>query len=778
MRIRLLVLFALLLGRWGAAQTPTGTLVGTITAGNGQPLPGITIQVGAASTRTAEDGSFVLRPLAAGRYPLTARGLGFSVTRQDVQVAAGKTTTLNLQLNPSETALTEVTVSGSPVGAGRRYVQLNTETATRSPTPLRDVPQAIQVVPQVVLAEQQAYRLSDAFRNVAGVTEQGDLNYVNIRGFLTSGANFMLNGQRNGYFGLDESPQLAYVERVEVLKGPSSVLYGNGAIGGTINLITKRPRAETSVKANLTGGSFNLGRLQADVTGALNPSKTLTGLLSVGLETGGSYYQDFRQRSAVLTPVFNWNLGQHTEITSTTILRAASETSTSTGLPVVGGQLFAVPVRFRYAGGDGSFRARSLQEQLSIKHTFSEKLTATLWLSAARRSTEANIYGPGNPSPRPDSITRLLQAYSGRLRGYAANAYVNYQARTGPVAHTLTVGADYNHNAEDYPAGFRYYQDAFNPGSGQYPTINQAASTPDYYYSSTENYGPTRSAAGYVQDQLTFTEQLKGLVALRYDNYRYRYYGSGIYGGGEVRDTSDAAAWLPKVGLVYQPVPAVSLYGSYAHAFQPQSSNSRLNGGPFAPLRARQFEVGVKGEFFGRRLLPTLTLYHIREVNALKPVDPANPYGAQQPTGEVTSRGLELTLTGAITAEWNVLANYAKNKIFISQSTVPDEVGGGFGDTPGDALSVWTTYQPRRWLPGLRLGLGYRLNSTRGAYGLRLPAFSVFDALVAYQVHRLGLAVNGFNLGGQRYALGTFGNAYYFEGAPRSVQVSLSYNWL
>ncbi len=774
---QLLLLLALLGGLAARAQAPTGTLVGTITADTGQPLPGMAITVGGASARTAEDGSFVVRHLPAGTYVLEARGLGFAASQQNVRVEAGKTSTLNLQLNQRETTLTEVTVQGNAARSSS-YVRLNAETATRTPTPVRDVPQAIQTVPQVVLAEQQAYRLSDVFKNVAGVTEQGDFNYVNIRGFLTTGANFMVNGQRNGYYSLDESPQLPYVERVEVLKGASSVLYGNGAIGGTINLITKQPRAETSARANFTVGSLGLTRLQADVTGALNKSRSLTALLSVGLENGGSYYPAFRNRSAVVTPVVRWNIGERTEVTSTTILRTADETSTSTGIPVVNGQLFAVPVRFRYASGDGSFTSKSVQEQLSVKHTFGEHLTGNLWLSAARRSTEANMYGPGGNSPRPDSITRYLQVFSGRLRGYALNAYLNYQGKTGPVAHTVVVGFDYTNSAENYPTGFQYYQDAINPGSGQYPVINKGTSTPDYYYSATENYGPTRSAAGYVQDQLTFSKKVKALLALRYDNYRYSYYGNGIYGGGEVRDTSAATAWLPKLGLVYQPTPTISLYGSYSHAFQPQSSNSRLSGGPFAPLRAKQFEVGLKGEFLQKRLLPTITLYHIREVNALKPVDPANAYGPQRPTGEVTSRGLELTLTGALTANWNVLANYAKNRIFISKSTIEGEIGSGFGDTPRDAFSVWTTYQPRELAPGLKVGVGYRTNSERVAYGLTLPAFSVLDALVSYQYRKVGLAVNGFNLTGKRYATGTFGSSYYFEGAPRNVQVSLSYNWL
>lgn len=770
----ILLLTVLLISKLTIAQTLKGNLNGTITSSSGQPLAGITITVDSVANRTDDDGRFLIRNVPAGTYGLEAKGVGFTAYRQNVTVEVGKTNTVTLQLNENETLLTEVTVRGD---TRNTYVRLNAETGTRTNTPLKDVPQAIQVVPHAVLVEQQAYRLSDAFKNVAGITEQSDLNYVNIRGFLTTGANFMVNGQRNGYYGLDESPQLPYVERIEVLKGASSILYGNGAIGGTINMITKKPRTEAGAKANLTVGSFGLTRLQADVTGALNRSKSLSALLSIGLENGGSYYQDFNTKSAVITPFLTWNISPKTELTSITILRLADQTATATGIPVVNGQLFAVPVRFRYSSDDGRFKSKSIQEQLNLKHAFSEQLTGNIWFNFARRSTEANIYGPGGLSPRPDSISRILQVFNGRLRGYALNAYVNYKANTGKIAHTVVAGFDYNSNAENYPTGFKYYQDAFSLTSNRYSPINKATSTPDYYYSDTENYGPTRSVAGYVQDQITFSEKLKGMLALRYDDYRYDYYGNGIYGGPDVRDTSQATALLPKVGLVYQPTGTLSFYGSYSHAFQPQSSNSRLSGGPFPPLRAKQFEVGINGEFFQKRLIPTLTLYHIRVVNALKPIDPSSPFGPQATTGEVTSQGLEITLTGALTPNWNVLANYARNNIVISKSNVEGEVGTGFGDTPKDAFSLWTTYQLRELAPGLKIGFGYRTNSQRVAYGLTLPAFSVLDALVSYQYKRVGLSINGFNLANERYAIGTFSNTYYFEGAPRSVQVSLGYNW-
>ncbi|MEP6713119.1 MAG: TonB-dependent siderophore receptor [Ferruginibacter sp.] len=753
-----------------------GTVKGRIVSIDNQPLENISIQLTNTKLGTVsnEEGLFFISNITPGTYTLTATGIGLKGERQNIIIEAGKSVELSLQLSDVTTELKDVIVTGYQQ---RQYVKLNSGLATRSNTPLRDIPQAVQIIPKQILVEQQVYRLSDVYKNVAGVTEQSDYNYVNMRGFLTSSDNFMLNGQRNSYFGLATSPQIPYAEKVEVLKGASSVLYGNGAIGGTINIVTKKPKKEFSTGANITFGSFNLTRLQADVTGALNKSKSLSGLLNIGIENGGSFYKDFKNKSITLTPVLVWNIGTHTELTSTTIFQSGKQTASVSGIPVIGtNNLFAVPENFRYAANDSKFQTTSIQEQLNLKHDFNEKLTGNIWLSYAAKKTEANIYQPGGFSPRVDSITRLKAIYNGKLRGYGINAYLNYKTNTGKIEHAFVVGFDYNNAAEYYPKGENYwYAPAISLNNPNYSTFNTTGITPDYYGADKENYGPSRSVGVYLQDQITFSEKLKALLALRYDDYLNRSY--FLIGGTEYYDSSKANAVVPKIGLVYQPTKTISLYGSYSEAFQPQYSNSRAAGGPFPPLRAKQFETGVKGEFFKKRLATTVTWYQIKEVNVLKP-DPTDATGVRQLTaGEVTSRGLELTLTGMITTGWNVLANYSRNKIFISKSNVAGEKGTGFGDTPNDAFSIWTTYQFQQLIKGLKVGMGYRNISERNVYGLVLPAYDVLDALVSYQYKKYGIAVNGFNLANKRYALGSFGTSYYFPGAPRSVQVSINYNW-
>ena len=248
------------------AIAQTGSLKGTVLDENNEPLDGasISLQNTTHKTVTNADGYYAITNITPGTYNLVIAYTGKESYKQNIIITDGKTTKLSLQLNEANQTLTEITVTNI---RNRQYAVANTSLASRTNTPLKDIPQAVQVITRQVMNDQQVYRLNDVFKNVAGITEQSDFNYVNMRGFLTSSANFMINGQRNSFFGLASSPQIPYAERVEVLKGASSVLYGNGAIGGTINIVTKQPKKEFSSDANITYGTLGLIRVQGGCNG-------------------------------------------------------------------------------------------------------------------------------------------------------------------------------------------------------------------------------------------------------------------------------------------------------------------------------------------------------------------------------------------------------------------------------------------------------------------------------------------------------------------------------
>ena len=761
-----------------AAMAQTGSLSGKIIDNNNEPLEAVTISIqnNKFSSLTNSEGLFSITSIPSGKYAITLSYVGKETQKQNVNIEAGKATVLNLQLNTASSQLNEVVVKATN---NTKYIRTTSEFASRQNIPLRDLPQSVQPIPRQVILDQQAYRMNELFKNVAGATDQSDWNYVMMRGFLTNSGNFLVNGQRGGFAGEDQFAQLSFIERAEVLKGPSGVLYGNGAIGGTFNLITKKPKEEFYTSANIATGSFDLLRLQVDVNGSLNKKKTLLGLLNIGAENGGNFYKDFRNRNILITPFLTWKIGQKTEVNSMTVIRSANQTTSyATGIPIIGNDPYAAPFNFKYASSDGKYKSNSIQQQLSIKHSFNSKWSATAWLNYSRRKDDVFIYAAGGASPRLDSITRSIQSWEADIRGTAINAYINGSFNIGKIQNNIVIGFDYLNKNDNYPVGFNYfYVPVINQNNLVYPTFDTTGKTPDYYDSDIDRI-KTKSAGFYIQNQIIFSEKWKALIAIRYDDFKSDYYselGAG-FGGGTYIDTTKGSAWVPRIGLVYQPNKKISVYGSYMQGFLPQSLN-RSAGGPFPPEKGNQIELGAKGEFLNGKLISTIALYQITKTNVLNG-DPTDPTGTRRIiTGEARSRGVELTLAGNITNDWNILANYAHNKTITLKDTDPTKEGQEFGDTPNDMFSIWTTYQLSSLVKGLRIGGGFRTYSDKTVYGIAFKGYSVADLMASYKIKKITFTLNVNNIADTKFLIGTWGTSYVFPGAPRAVIFSIGYNW-
>ena len=760
------------------AMGQVGSVSGKIVNENKEPLEGVTVKIDKTeiNTITNSEGVFQFKSVPVGKYTLLVTYVGKATLSREIDVIVNATLSVPLELNEQQNSLNEVVVKGT---SNRKYIRTTSEFASRQNIPLRDLPQSIQAIPRQIILDQQAYRMNELFKNVAGATEQSDWNYVMMRGFLTNSSNFLVNGQRGGFVGEDQFAQLSFIERAEVLKGPSSVLFGNGAVGGTFNLITKKPKEDSYVAANIATGSFGLLRVQADVNGALDKKKKLLGLLNIGLENGGNFYQDFRNRNALITPFFTWKLGQRIEISSMTVLRAAEQTTSyATGIPVIGNDLYAAPFDFKYASEDGNYSSRSIQQQFKISHSFNSNWSGTVWANYSKRKDDVYIYAAGTASPRLDSISRSLQVWEADIRGLAINAYINGSFRVGKVENNLVIGFDYLNKKDDYPIGFNYYfVPAINQNNPVYPRFDTAGKVPDYF-DSDEDVIKTRTYGFYVQDQVKFGKKWQALLALRYDYFDYDYFsafGAG-FGGGTYTDTLQSSALVPRIGLVYQPNSRISIYGSYMQGFNPQTT-SAAQGGPFPPERANQIELGAKGEFLGGRLIPTLAIYQITKNNVLNG-DPNDPSGLRRVvTGKARSRGVEFTLAGMLTREWNVIANYAHNQTITLKDTDPSKEGQLFGDTPSDMFTIWTTYRLDRVVKGLRLGGGFRTYSDKKVFGADFKGYSVLDLMAAYQYKKFSLNLNVNNVLDERYLIGAWTNTASFPGPPRNVVVSIGYNW-
>ena len=358
----------------------------------------------------------------------------------------------------------------------------------------------------------------------------------------------------------------------------------------------------------------------------------------------------------------------------------------------------------------------------------------------------------------------------------SVNTYLESNFNIGKVQNKLLVGLDYYYMLESYPDYKNASAPSINIFSPVYGLVDKA-NTPNDIYNSTVWEYKTRTYSGYIQDHISFSEKVKAVIGLRYEKYNYKmaYEDSGILDN----DTSDASAWIPRLGLIYQPIKNLSLYGSYSVGFEPQKSNYPHNGGPFDPERSSQFEIGLKGDFFNKRLMATLAFYDIIKENVLTP-DPTDPSGRRRVQhGQVKSKGIELSVTGNITDNWSVLFNYAFNNIEVTKSNREGEVGKTFGNAPKNLMNLWTTYRVTKgFFNGLKFGGGFRFVDKRLPYSLediKLPAYTILDAMICYTIKKATISFNVYNITDKKHVLGAYSSWQLRPGNPRSIRIGLDY---
>jgi iron complex outermembrane receptor protein len=783
-----LLLACWLLAGFAMAQTSTGTVRGHIQAASGESLLGISVGLEGTSlgTPTDQQGNFTIKKVPAGTYTLVATGLGYKASKQAVTVAAGRATILSLQLTENQQELTEVTVT-APSTNPRRYAEPVSEIGTRTNARLLDVPQAIQAVPQQVLRDQQAQTLTEALQNVAGVTTySGYMDYV-LRGFRTNfinGANFTTNGVRGVFYDFSQVPPLYNVERIEVVKGPASVLFSAAAPGGVINTVTKQPLAQPAYAASLTYGSFGQRRATADATGPLGARGRLRYRAIVGYEKANSFRDYQHSENVYLAPSLSY-VGERAQVTAEVNYQAENATVgydrglVATTRPDGSYNFDAVPLSWsRNDPGDHTTR-RSLSAQLDYR----QQLGATTSLRSLLRYSQYHFrnfqydsYGP----PVNDSITdRLYEVYPIDFYSLNSNTFLTTERQTGAIKHTLVVGFDvgvyrnpYSYNIYAAPSISLYNPDRSFDNPATFPLTYQI------------NVRDRNVVLGtYVQDQLALGEHWKALLALRYDNYRYVVNFDQLVPPATEQRITQNAALLPRVGLVYQPTATTSLYTSFTESFNPNADNYTLGiqGGPFKPEKGVQYEVGAKQEWAGGRVVSTLTAYQITKTNVLVP-DPTDPLGLRQNSrGEARSRGVELTLQGQLTADLSAVANYAYNQAIITQDNNPDNVGNGLPNAARHVGNAWLKYTASRGpLRGLGLGGGGNFSSRKvieGPQDLRLPGYVSYEAAVSYTYGGATLALNAYNLANTRNFSGGYSQGVLYVQPPRSFRLQLSYRF-
>jgi iron complex outermembrane recepter protein len=658
------------------------------------------------------------------------------------------------------------------------YNPSNTSVGTRMDTPLRDIPQSINIVPQEVLRDQSATNLTEALRNVPGVAQSSGSRELGsntfIRGFELFGNgignDFLRNGLRETSDGISElTPN---IERIEVLKGPASVLYGQGAPGGTINFVTKQPLDYPFYQVEAGVGSYDSYRGAIDLSGPLNDSGTVLYRLNAAYLDEGSFVDFYDLRQFTIAPVVSVALGESTRITLEGEYTDRSQAGSSY-LPVIGTVLpnpnGVIPRNRNVDEPDSRQDFTAVRVGYKLEHQFSDDWSIQQTFQFRRLNRDdIGAYGIGLDADNR-TLNRTADAFSYERDFYNLNVNLTGRFATGSIGHQLIFGVDLGRYEDIYilSSGTAAPIDLFNPVYGQpfgeLVPVQRARL-------------PQDTLGIYLQDQVTLSPKLKLLLGGRFDLATSTI--RDFLADTETIETSNA--FTPRLGIVYQPIEPISLYASYSRSFNP-SGGASFEGDLFQPERGTQYEVGIKADV-NDRLTATLSLYELTRSNVLtsdtRPGVPPGQFEIQ--TGEQRSRGVELSVAGEILPGWNITAGYAYTDARITEdNSLP--VGARLSSIPENTFNLWTSYEFQRGsLQGLGLGLGFFFVGERpigNPSEFELPSYLRTDAAIYYQRDQFRAALNFKNLFDAKYFENSFAQSSVNYGDPFTVEATVSWEF-
>ncbi|NEU76145.1 TonB-dependent receptor [Hassallia byssoidea VB512170] len=665
----------------------------------------------------------------------------------------------------------ELVVTGEQDG----YRVPNTSTGTRTDTPLRDIPQSIQVVPQEVLRDQQVTRIEDALRNVPGVNQNfnfGPLTSYTIRGFEATATNLLRDGLLDFLAG--ETSELSSIDRVEVLKGPASVLFGLGNPGGSINLVSKRPLSEPFYAIDATVGTYSYYRGAIDLSGPLNDSKTVLYRLNTAYRNSGSFVDFYNGEHFNISPVVSVAIGERTNLTLEGEYIYTRD-SYASGVPVIGSVLSnpngEVSRNRNFGEPSDVIEQKTIRLGYQLEHKLSDNWSLRNAFRFTYRDYTDLLTLPGRLDADNRTFNRVDREYELENTNYALTANVVGKFSTGSIQHQLLFGVDFN-SLENLSPIYAEREanpiDIFNPVYGQ-AKIPGAAVT----FESSDR-ALTNSLGIYLQDQVTLTDGLKLLLGVRFDTFdrKYEEFITNTESSG-----SDSA-FSPRFGIVYQPIPAISLYASYTSSFTPPGGTFFFGvDSTLESERGNQYEVGVKADL-NDRLSATLALFDLTRTN-VSTADP-NRQGFQIQVGEQNSQGIELNIAGEILPGWNIYAGYA----YIDARITEDNTftpGNRLPNTADHSFNLWTSYEIQQGnLQGLGAGFGLFFVGDRAGdldNNYDVPSYVRTDAAIFYNRDRFRVALNFKNLFDVDYFESALNSNRVYYGQPFTVQGTVSWQF-
>ncbi|MFP4228591.1 MAG: TonB-dependent siderophore receptor [Salinivenus sp.] len=784
-----------------SSSAQTGRIEGRVVdAQQGEGLQGVNVGLAGTSigTATGSDGRFELQSVPGGEHEVVVSFVGYETVRRSVSVEAGETTTLTVSLKAADLELQEVEVLGREATS---YDGDYSFAATKTATPVENVPQSISVVTKEVIDDQQIYRLDEVFKNVSGVNTFSGYNDYTTRGFRSSEAR-LLNGLKAG-FSFWDNPLLPHIERVEVIKGPASALFANTNPGGTVNMVTKKPLPTSRRSLSTTLGSYDTYRSTADFTGPLTDDKSVLYRLNAGYENTETFRRLQSSESVLVAPSVSFLPSDRTRV-NLDLVFSHVDTKLDRGQPIFNesDDLTSTPIEFSLSQPGDYMENTNFHVTASLTHEFTDRLTFNSSYMKFRYDHDLEEHRTSNVF-LPDDPTTLQLAFIKRKQERIADNVTNYltlDAQTGPVEHEALAGFDFFQQDDNRTQwGARGDENFILPDGTEEPggnVGNFSLTDPVYtiegrnpstyeanWFSQSRTTEPIRSRTygAYLQDQLRWND-LRLLLSLRHEWYRDLLPPEQLPSDRD-DEAVEQSAWLPRLGAVYSLPGGVNVYGTYAEGFQPQSAESLINpeaGGPFDPEKSRLYETGAKANLLDGRLTATTSLYQITKENVLVSANASgNPQLLEQ-RGEERSRGVEFELAGEPVEGWRLTANYAYNDAVITEAADEDQEGTVKENAPHHMGGFWSTYTIGEGpLKGLGMGAGANFVTERNTFeeALQLPGYTVVDASVFYTVNNFKITASVDNVFDETYWTGGYNFGRIFPGAPRKGLLKIGYTF-
>ena len=663
--------------------------------------------------------------------------------------------------------------------------RLTRYSALKSDTPIMETARSVSIEDRQQLLDKGAINLADSYLYSSGVTGEaygfatrGD--WVKVRGFDVPEYRDSLQALFSSYN--NTRPDIYTIEQVEILKGPASVLFGQGSPGGVVNVVSKTPRAGSSSEFEFEYGNFERMQVAADINGAIDGGdRWLYRLIGVYRDTDTQV--DFISEDAVvIAPSLTWRPDDETNITLLANFQRTESDAGAQFLPIYGTLLPAPNGRFiepeTYLGEpefnryDTETRSLTLLADHQINAMWSVEATARYTDGEAdyRQAWPAFI-GGNRYAVNPDgslygdgSVPRTFYDSFATSEQKAMDVRFRADFLTGNVSHEVLIGTQYqdvtteNDNAYAYALGYdfatggpdgilgdAYWINVFDPVYGTAPP----PSVMDQYFFDAPAANTT-DLGFYISDQLSF-ENWRLTLGLRADDVET--------GNGSTAQKDDAISG--SAGVLYQFDNGFAPYASYAESFEPVAGVDNITGEAWKPQEGRQYEAGLKYLDAESGSYVTVAWFDIEQSNLSNPNSLVNAPSQQEGVAEITGVELEGILT---LGEFRVEGN-------VSRLDTRDPDGFRLASVPEVQASTWIGYRPQDRWPGFKAGIGVRYvgDSYDGIDALKTPSYTLGDFMVGYETERWDFALNVRNLTDREYMATCLARGDCFPGESRTV---------